>query len=158
MIERRSVIPRDDEMIQSAHRCCRHHPAVAAAAGGSGSRVNRRAFVTGLGAVLAAPLVAEAQEAGRVYRVAIVHPVRRVADMTEGGDEIYRTFFSELRRLGYVEGKNLVVERRSGEGHTGRYSELAREVVQLRPDVIAPARRSSWLLSRRRPRRSQSWD
>jgi putative tryptophan/tyrosine transport system substrate-binding protein len=85
--------------------------------------------------VVAAPGAA-AQEAGKVYRVAIVHPVRRVADMTEGGDQIYRAFFSELRRLGYVEGKNLVVERRSAEGHTGRYPELAREVVQLRPHVI----------------------
>jgi len=56
--------------------------------------------------------------------------------MTEGGHRYYRVLFSELRRLGYVEGKNLMVERRSGEGHTGRYPDLAREVVQLRPDVI----------------------
>jgi hypothetical protein len=38
-------------------------PAVAAAAGGSGDRVNRRAFVSGLGAVLAAPRAGEAQRA-----------------------------------------------------------------------------------------------
>ena len=95
----------------------------------------RRAFLSGSFAVLAAPPVAEAQ-AGRVYRIAIVHPVRRVAEMREGGDQIYRAFFSELRRSGYVEGKNLVVERRSAKGHTGRYPELAREVVQLRPHVI----------------------
>jgi putative ABC transport system substrate-binding protein len=56
--------------------------------------------------------------------------------MSEAGDRIYRAFFSELRRLGYVEGKNLQVERRSGEGRTGRYPGLAQEVVQLRPDVI----------------------
>ena len=65
-----------------------------------------------------------------------MHPVRPVGDMTEGGERVYKVFFSELRRLGYVEGKNLVVERRSGEGRTGRYPDLAREVVQLRPDVI----------------------
>jgi putative ABC transport system substrate-binding protein len=86
--------------------------------------------------LVAAPLGAEAQEAGKVYRIAIVHPVRRVVDMSEGGDRIYRVFFSELRRLGYVEGKNLAVERRSAEGHTGRYPDLAREVVQFRPHVI----------------------
>ena len=98
--------------------------------------MDRRAFLAGAATLLAAPLAAEAQDAGKVYRIAIVHPVRRVADMREGGDRIYSVFFAELRRLGYVEGKNLVVERRSAEGYTGRYPDLAREVVQLRPHVI----------------------
>ncbi len=99
--------------------------------------LTRRALLRALGgSLLAAPLATGAQEAGKVYRIAIVHPVRRVVDMSEGGDQIYRAFFSELRRLGYVEGKNLVVERRSAEGQTGRYPDLAREVVQLRPHVI----------------------
>jgi len=86
--------------------------------------------------LLAAPLAIEAQEAGKVYRIAIVNPSRPVADMTEGGHRYYRVLFAELRQLGYVEGKNLVVERRSGEGLTERYPDLAREVVQLRPDLI----------------------
>lgn len=46
---------------------------------------------------------------------------------------------AHARLLGPVnlyEGKNLVVERRSAEGRTGRYPEFTREVVQLRPDVI----------------------
>jgi putative ABC transport system substrate-binding protein len=42
----------------------------------------------------------------------------------------------ELRRLGYVEGQNLVVERRSGGGRRESYPDVAREVVALRPDVI----------------------
>ena len=71
-----------------------------------------------------------------MYRLPIVHPVRRVADMTEGGDQVYWAFCSEVRRLGYYEGKNLVVERRSAEGRTGRYPEFTREVVELRPDII----------------------
>jgi putative ABC transport system substrate-binding protein len=85
---------------------------------------------------LVASFGAEAQEAAKVYRIAIVNPARPVRDMTEGGQRVYQVFFAELRRLGYVEGKNLVVDRRSGEGRTGRYPDLAREVVQLRPDVI----------------------
>ena len=56
--------------------------------------------------------------------------------MTEAKDPYFRAFFAELRRLGYVEGQNLVVERRSGEGRPARFPELAREVVQLQPDLI----------------------
>jgi putative ABC transport system substrate-binding protein len=82
------------------------------------------------------PLQIRAQESGKAYRIAIVHPVRRVPDMSEAGDRIYRVFFSELRRLGYVEGKNIRVERYSAEGRTGRYPELVQEIVRLRPDVI----------------------
>ncbi len=98
--------------------------------------MKRRRFIALLGgAGLIWPLVARAQETGKYYRIAIVHPVRRVADMSEEGDRIYRAFFSELRRLGYVEGKNLIVERRSAEGHTGHYPDLTQDVVQLRPNV-----------------------
>jgi putative ABC transport system substrate-binding protein len=49
---------------------------------------------------------------------------------------------SELRRLGYVEGQNLVVERRSAEGRPTRFPEIAREVVRLQPHLIlAPSSR-----------------
>ena len=99
--------------------------------------ISRLAFIGTLtGSLLAAPLAVEAQEMGKVYRIALVNPVRPVVEMTEGGHQVYRVLFAELRRLGYVEGKNLLVERRSGGGRTERYAELAREVVQLRPDVI----------------------
>jgi ABC-type uncharacterized transport system substrate-binding protein len=56
--------------------------------------------------------------------------------MTEAKNPYFKVLFSELRRLGYVEGQNLVVERRSGEGRPGRFPEFAREVVQLQPDSI----------------------
>jgi putative ABC transport system substrate-binding protein len=56
--------------------------------------------------------------------------------MTEAKDPHLKAFFSELRRLGYVEGRNLLVERRSGEGRPARHPELAREVVQLQPHLI----------------------
>ena len=85
--------------------------------------------------LFAVPL-AEAQPTGKVYRIAIVHTAQSVADMTEAKDPFFRAFFAELRRLGYVEGQNLVVERRSGEGRPARFPELAREVVQLQPDLV----------------------
>jgi putative ABC transport system substrate-binding protein len=56
------------------------------------------------------------------------------AAMTETGPA--QAFFQELRRLGYAEGPNLVIDRYSDEGQEERYDELAREVVRLKPDVI----------------------
>jgi putative ABC transport system substrate-binding protein len=44
--------------------------------------------------------------------------------------------FEELRRRGYNEGRNLVVERYSAAGQTGRYADLARDVVSTNPDLI----------------------
>jgi putative tryptophan/tyrosine transport system substrate-binding protein len=44
--------------------------------------------------------------------------------------------FGELRRLGYVEGDNLLIERYSAEGHHERYAVLAREIVSRSPEVI----------------------
>jgi putative ABC transport system substrate-binding protein len=45
-------------------------------------------------------------------------------------------FSAELRRLGYVEGENLIIERYSAEGHHERYADLAREIVTRNPDAI----------------------
>jgi putative ABC transport system substrate-binding protein len=56
--------------------------------------------------------------------------------MKIGGDSVSAVFIQELQRLGYVEGQNLIIERYSAEGHTGRYSEIAREVVSTHPDLI----------------------
>jgi len=78
-----------------------------------------------------------AVEPRKVYRIAILHPSHPVSDLTENGRiKYYREFFYELRQLGYIEGKNLVVERFSGEGRVDHYPELAREAVAHNPDVI----------------------
>jgi putative tryptophan/tyrosine transport system substrate-binding protein len=98
--------------------------------------MRRREIVAFLGAVVAWPLAAGAQPAGKVYRIAVVHPAMPVGDMTEAKNPNYKALFSELRRLGYIEGQNLVVERRSAEGHNTRFPEFAREVVLLQPDLI----------------------
>src|SRR5262249_15355046 len=101
-------------------------------------QLKRREFIALLGGAAAAwPLPARAQQAGNVYRVAVVRTSGLVADMTEAGDNpSFRAFFQELRRLGYVEGQNLIVGRYSGEGHQERYSELAHEVVRTEPHLI----------------------
>ena len=72
-----------------------------------------------------------------MYRLAILHPSHPVSDLTENsGLNYYREFFLELRRLGYIEGKNLVVERFSGEGRVDHYPELAREAAARNPNVV----------------------
>jgi putative ABC transport system substrate-binding protein len=100
--------------------------------------MRRREFITMLGGAAAAwPLAAWAQQPANVYRIAIVRTSGSIADFSEAGDSPnFRALFQELRRLGYVEGQNLIVERYSGEGRQERYAELAREVVRAEPHLI----------------------
>ena len=70
-------------------------------------------------------------------RLALVHPSTRVADMRIGGDIGFTVYLQELQRLGYVEGKNLTIDRYSAEGQAERYDSITREVVSNRPDLIA---------------------
>jgi hypothetical protein len=56
--------------------------------------------------------------------------------LSETGTPFYQVFFEELRRLGYVEGRNLAVARYSAEGRNERHAEIAREVVRTKPDVV----------------------
>src|SRR5262249_34971917 len=102
------------------------------------SPMRRREFIALLGSGIAAwPLAARAQQPARMKRLAIVHPILPPEMMNENSESpVYRSFFSELHRLGYIEGNNLLVERRSGEGRTERYSDVARELVALKPDVM----------------------
>jgi putative tryptophan/tyrosine transport system substrate-binding protein len=100
--------------------------------------MRRREFITMLGGAAAAwPFAAWAQQSANVYRIAIVRTSGSIADFSEAGDSPnFRALFQELRRLGYVEGQNLIVERYSGEGRQERYAELAREVVRAEPHLI----------------------
>lgn len=79
---------------------------------------------------------ASAQQPAKAKRIAMIHPAMKPAEMNIGGDSTYAIIFEELKRLGYVEGVNLIVERYSPEGRFDRVSEVTREVVATRPDVI----------------------
>jgi putative ABC transport system substrate-binding protein len=82
--------------------------------------------------LLMLPLTAEAQQALRVYRIGWLSagppPSAPTAQM--------QAFQQGLRDLGYVEGQNLVIEYRYGEGKAERLREVAAELVQLPVDVI----------------------
>jgi putative tryptophan/tyrosine transport system substrate-binding protein len=100
--------------------------------------MNRRDIITLIGGAAASwPLATRAQQSARQQRMAMFHPAIPPALLTEtGGGSAWRAFFGELRRLGYVEGENLIIDRYSAEGRHERYAEVAREIVSRNPDVI----------------------
>src|SRR6266851_6003078 len=100
--------------------------------------MKRRDFSAGLVLVAAAGLArARAQGPPKQPRIALVHSGIPADQLTEtGGVPWVREFFQELRRLGYADGRNLVVERYSAEGHLDRLADLARTVVNSHPDAI----------------------
>jgi ABC-type uncharacterized transport system substrate-binding protein len=95
--------------------------------------MNRRAFVTGLGAVLAAPLAGEAQPPNTSFRVGFLSPLSSSGPQSA---TILGTLRQALRDLGYVEGQNLAIEVRWAEGKYDRLLGLATELVRLKVDVI----------------------
>ena len=105
---------------------------------GLGAGMRRRAFIAGLGGAAASwPLAARSQQPVTQRRIAIFHPAIPVTLLTEtGGGSAWRAFFGELRRLGYIEGENLIIERYSAEGHHERYATTARDIVTRNPEVI----------------------
>jgi putative ABC transport system substrate-binding protein len=80
---------------------------------------------------------ARAEQSRKAHRIAIVDPAQPAAVFADKSDEpIAKALFDELRRLGYVEGNNLLIERYSGEGRAAHYPDLARDVVSRNPDLI----------------------
>ncbi len=94
--------------------------------------MNRRAFVTGFGAVLAVPLAAEAQQPEKVWRIGVLVPVEPESP-TEPNVAAFR---QGLHDLGYVEGQNIAVEYRYAHGKVELYPQLAAELVRLKVDVM----------------------
>jgi len=95
---------------------------------------NRRKLVITLCAsALTVPFSSFAQQQGKVWRVGFLSSRSRPASLDS--DEI-GAFPREMRQLGYVEGKNLIIEWRFAEGKYERLSGLAAELVQMKVDVI----------------------
>ncbi len=88
--------------------------------------------------VLAAPLDVPAQPAQKLPRVALLANSPQIADMEgpEPRERNARAFVQGLRELGWIEGKNIVIERRSALGRPERIPALVQEVVDLRVDLM----------------------
>ena len=89
--------------------------------------MRRRDFAIGL--LLAAAIdTVRAQQPAKQHQIAVVVPAGSVA--------VEQPFFAELERLGDIGGRNLTVERYSGEGRPEGFTDLARQVVERNPDAI----------------------
>jgi putative tryptophan/tyrosine transport system substrate-binding protein len=100
-----------------------------------GDRMKRREFIAlvGAGAVVW-PLATRSQQAERVRRVAYVAFASPVSELA--ANPLSKAFLQALRELGYVEGRNLVVEWRSAEGNYDNLPEIIRQLVANNVDVI----------------------
>jgi putative ABC transport system substrate-binding protein len=100
--------------------------------------VDRRTFLAGSLGLLAAPLAVEAQPAGRVYRVGFMVTTSPVSEMV-GADPVNpgaRALVHGLRNLGYVDGRNLILDFRSAEGRFERFADILTDLVRQKADVI----------------------
>jgi putative ABC transport system substrate-binding protein len=99
--------------------------------------LERRAFVRlAVLGVIAAPLATAAQPAARTPRIGVLLPG---APATAARNPRIQAFYQSLREFGWVEGQNVVFERRYAEGQYGRLSALATELARLNVDVIVTA-------------------
>jgi putative ABC transport system substrate-binding protein len=95
--------------------------------------MKRRAFIARFGGAAAMwPIAARAQQPSRIWRVGLLSP----APDTAFGRALVGAFRQRLQELGYIEGRNLVLDVRRAEGDYARLPGLAAELVSLRPDVI----------------------
>jgi putative tryptophan/tyrosine transport system substrate-binding protein len=91
--------------------------------------MKRREFITLMGASVAWPLAALAQEPGRTYRIGCLSSSAR-------NSPPHVAMFDELRRLGFIEGQNLTIEWRAYALHYDLIPEFAAELVKAKVDVI----------------------
>ena len=89
-------------------------------------------------------LPAQAQQPARIHRIGILSPVS--GSVFPARDEAFR---QRLRELGYVEGKNIVIEYRYAEGKPERLPDLAAELVRLKVDVIVTTNSGTTLAAKK---------
>jgi putative tryptophan/tyrosine transport system substrate-binding protein len=114
--------------------------------------MKRREFI-GLAGCAAAtwPLAARAQPAGKVHRVGLIFAGTPLSELA-GPDPIsssFRAFVQAMRDKGWVEGSNLILERRSAVGRPDRFGEIVAELVGLKVDVIVTAGSQMTLAAKR---------
>jgi AAA domain len=100
--------------------------------------MKRRVLIAGL-LLAAAPGRVQAQQTAKVYRIALVDPTRPIAEMRGGTQDWpeYRAFFEELRRLGYIENQNLLVDRFGAEQRANKdFDELALTIAPYNGQVF----------------------
>jgi len=92
--------------------------------------MRRREVLAGLAATTAASALRAAEQ--KVYRLAVCSP-----SMNQFTTSVWVLLFNRLQQAGFVEGKNLIVNRYATGGQSERYADVARNIVQWKPDAIA---------------------
>ena len=95
--------------------------------------MNRRAFISAVGSAAAWPLAARAQQGERMPRVGVLMPY--VENDPEASPRV-TALRQGLAQLGWTEGRNVRLEYRWSASDAASIRRLAREVVELQPDVI----------------------
>jgi putative tryptophan/tyrosine transport system substrate-binding protein len=93
--------------------------------------MHRRAFLGTL-PFLAAPLAAEAQQAGKVWRIGWLS----FSPPTSLSKRFSEALLQGLRDYGFVEGQNVIIERRYSEGREDRHTAFVAEFIQVKVDLI----------------------
>jgi putative ABC transport system substrate-binding protein len=93
--------------------------------------MRRREFIAGLGGAVAWPLVARAQQPGKLPTIGFLG-----ANSPSVQSQWTAAFVQRLDELGWIEGRNVAIEYRWAEGHFDRSPELAAAFVRLKVEVI----------------------
>ena len=97
--------------------------------------IDRRRFISALASgVMAAPFAAGAQPTDKVWRIGYLGNLP--AGASPESDRIFAAFVQGLRDSGFVEGTNMVLERRAMAGQMDRAPALITELIRLRVDVL----------------------
>jgi len=109
------------------------------------AKVKRREFISLLGGAAAGwPLAARAQQAGKIYRIGFL-----ANDPTIPAQLAGQAFLDGLRESGFIEGKNIVIERRFAEARLDQYPELVAELIRLNVDVMVTSANAATLAAKR---------
>jgi putative tryptophan/tyrosine transport system substrate-binding protein len=89
--------------------------------------MRRREFILVFGGVVTWPLAARGQQSGKIWRAGFI---------AHRYESFYDGLFEGLHELGYVEGHNIIFERRYAEGRAERFQDFAAEMVRLKVDIV----------------------
>ena len=101
----------------------------------AGEAMRRRTFIALVGMYLALPIAAQAQEAGRIYSVGGLSAGSRTAPYLVA-------VFEELRRAGFIEGTNLIIDWRTYGSNIDPIPEFVAELVKARVALVYEVRQS----------------
>ena len=101
-------------------------------------------FFTIVAAMLVLVHLAQAQQAGKIFRIGFLDP-----STASGMAVLVKAFLQELSKLGWIEGKSITIEYRFGEQKNERLPELAADLVRLKVDLIVVSGTPSTLAAKR---------